>query len=70
LKLRLVGGPRGKNHGFRGYLEVKSTFLTASTHQSYPTCRKGVLQHPTKFQDKILTGKFYLLKKSKYPLGG
>jgi len=30
----------------------------------------GVLQHPTKFQAKILTGKFYLGKKSKYPLRG
>jgi len=30
----------------------------------------GVLQHPTKFQAKILTGKLYSWKKSKYPQGG
>jgi len=30
----------------------------------------GVLQHPTKFQLKILTGKFYLGKKIKISTGG
>jgi len=36
------GGSKGEKHGFRGYFEVQATFLTASTHQSHQTFRKGV----------------------------
>jgi len=44
---------------FGGYpFEVQATFMPASTHQPYQTCRKGVLsvlQHASKFQAKILS---------------
>jgi len=49
----------GQNIGFRGYFEVQTTFLPASTCQHPPTTKLsekvylGVLQHPTKFQAKI-----------------
>jgi len=67
------GGPRGQKPGFRGYFEVQATFMTASTTNPTKLAAKvylGVLQHRTKFQDKILPGKFYLGIKSNYPLVG
>jgi len=57
-----LGGAKGaKTSGFGAILRFKPHF-----HQSVPTKLAevyfGVLQHPTKFQAKILTNKFYLEK--------
>jgi len=62
LKLLLVGGPRGQNHGFRGILRFKPLFcqsaLTTPTKLA-ENVYLGFLQHLIKFNAEILTGKFY-----------
>jgi len=51
---------RSKTQGFC-YFAVQATFLPVSTNEPIKVAEQvycGVLQHPTKFQTKILTGKF------------
>jgi len=51
----------------------QSQLTMAQSLYAYSAAEKvylGVLQHRTKVQAKILTGKVYLGIKSKYPLGG
>jgi len=54
-----VGVHEGKNHGFRFFLLLCSSASSNTTKHAKKVCW-SVLQHPTEFQAKILTGKFYL----------
>jgi len=61
-KLKIFGGIQtGQYPKIWGVFEVQATFLTVDT-RTHQTCRKGfvgglgVLQHPDKFQAKILKG--------------
>jgi len=55
-------GPTGQKPRISFFFEVQATCPPASTHEPHQTCRKDalwILPHSTKFQAKILTGKFY-----------
>jgi len=62
-----------KNSGLVWIAKYDSPLISASQHpQTPPKLRDqvylSVLQHPTKYQAKILTGKFCSWRKTKYPL--
>jgi len=68
------GGSKGaKTSDFGCILRFKPLFCQSAFTNPTNLAEKvyfGVLQHPNKFQVKIMTGKFYLGTKSKYPLSG
>jgi len=61
VPLPFLGVPRGKNLGFRAILRFKLLICQSVATNSTKLAKKvylGVLQHPTKFQAKIMAGKF------------
>lgn len=60
----MVGVQESKKHKFWGILKFKQFFFQpASNHQHHEKVHLGVLQHTTKFQAEVLTGKFCYWKK-------
>jgi len=60
------GSMRAKRTDFGGVLRSKQLFSQSVPTNPTKVAKKvyvGVLQHPTKFQAKILTGTFYLWRK-------
>jgi len=61
-KVFLVGVQEGKTTDFVDILRFKPLFYQSAIMNPTKLTEKvylGVLQHPTNFQAKILTGKFY-----------
>jgi len=69
----LGGAKAAKTSDFGAVLRFKPLFCPSVPINPTELAEKvyfGVLQHLTKFQAKLLTGKFSLGIKLKYPLGG
>jgi len=62
VNTHFVEGPKGAKTSEFGIFWGSMTFLPVGTRQPHQTRRKVYLEHPTKFQAKILTWIFYLRK--------
>jgi len=72
VDISLLGRAQGtKTPDFGAISRLKPLFCQDAHRTPTKPAKKvyfGVLQHPSVFQAKLLTGKFYLGIKSKYPL--